>query len=380
MPRDYIRQRRIRRTLTNAVGVGALGAALAWAITRQPETPAFFIRGANQNTVPSPSGSGSKVIGDSSGKYFLADGPYSLDEIADATVHDAARHAEIHVRLLFPKTAGRFPVIVFSPDNRDSRECCEALVRDWASHGYAIIQFTRAEVLRTEKRANSVQTVRFNRAIRDRAGGPQPGTRALDVTSVIDSLADLQTRFPGLRGKFDSAHIGVAGNAAGAVAAEAIAGALLELPGQSRSNLADPRVRAVVCISPQGPGQSGLTEQSFDQLILPYLGVTGDRDTAPAKFAAAAWHKAPFQRSQPGEKYELFVHGDEETSIVSERPMALGDSSENAKPTGSMASHIHAATVAFWDAYLKHDIAAKRYLQSDGLQKTSHGALTLERR
>jgi hypothetical protein len=60
--------------------------------------------------------------------------------------------------------------------------------------------------------------------------------------------------------------------------------------------------------------------------------------------------------------------------------MALGDSSENAKPTGSMASHIHAATVAFWDAYLKHDIAAKRYLQSDGLQKTSHGALTLERR
>jgi dienelactone hydrolase len=361
----------------NAVGVGVLGAALAWVITRQPDAPAFFIRAARQNTVPSRSGKGSEKVGDSSGKYSLADGLYALDEIADAAVHDTARQADIHVRLLFPKTSRKFPVIIFSPGDRDSQECCEAMIRDWASHGYAIVQLT---VLHTEKQANSVQTVQFKRAIRQRLSGAQSGTRALDVTSVIDSLAALQTRFPGIRGKLDAAHIGVAGNAAGAVAAEAIAGALLELPGQSRSNLADPRVRAVVCISPQGSGQSGLTEQSFDQLISPYLGVTGDRDAAPAKFAAAAWHKAPFQRSQPGEKYELFVHGGDETSIVSERPMELGDSSENAKPTGWTATHIHAATVAFWDAYLKHDIAAKRYLQSDALQKTSRGAVTLERR
>jgi len=353
-----------------------LGAALAWVITRQPATPAFFIRAASQHTVPSPSGKDSEMTG----KYSLADGPFALDEIADAAVHDAAREADIHVRLLFPKTAGKFPVIIFSPDDRDSQECCEAMIRDWASHGYAIVQLTRVAVLHTEKQANSVQSVRFKGAIRNRSSGAQSGTRALDVTSVIDSLSALQTRFPGIRGKLDAAHIGVAGHAVGAVAAEAIAGALLELPGQSRSNLADPRVRAVVCISPQGPGQSGLTEQSFDQLILPYFGVTGERDAAPTKFAAAAWHKAPFQQSQPGEKYELFVQGGDETSILSERPMASGDSIQNAEPTGSTATRIHAATLAFWDAYLKHDIAAKRYLQSDALQKTSHGAFTLERR
>jgi hypothetical protein len=380
MPRDYMRRRRIRRTVTNAVGVGVLGAALAWAITRQPDAPAFFIRAAGQNTVPSASGKGSEITGHSSGKYPLADGIYAVDEVADAAVHDTARQADIHVRLLFPKTAGRLPVIIFSPDGRDSRECCEVLIRHWASHGYAIIQLTQVAVLHTEKQVNSVQTVQLKHALHHRVSGAQSGTRTLDVTSVIDSLATLQTRFPGIRGKLDTAHIGVAGDGAGAVAAEAIAGALLELPGQSRSNLADPRVRAVVCISPQGPGQSGLMDQSFDQLILPYLGVTGDRDAAPAKFAAAAWHKAPFQRSQPGEKYELFVRGGDETSIVSERAMALGDSNENTEPTGSTARHIHSATVAFWDAYLKHDIAAKRYLQSDAVQKTSRGALTLERR
>jgi len=379
MPRDYMDRRRIRRTVTNAVGVGALGAALAWAITRQPDAPAFFIR-AGQKTVPSASGKGSEINDHRSGKNPLADGIYAVGEIADVPVHDTARQADIHVRLLFPKTSRKFPVIIFSPDDGDSRECCETLIRDWASHGYAIIQLTRVAVLHAEKQAKSIQTAGFKRDIRHRVSGAQSGIRALDVTSVIDSLAALQTRFPAIRGKLDAAHIGVAGDAAGAVAAEAIAGVLLELPGQSRSNVADPRVRAVICVSPQGPGQSGLTEQSFDQLILPYLGVTGDHDAAPAKFAAAAWHKAPFQRSQPGEKYELFVHGGDESSIVSERPVALGDSSEKVEPTGSTARHIHAATVAFWDAYLKHDIAAKRYLQSDAVQKTSHGALTFERR
>jgi hypothetical protein len=380
MPRDYMRRRRIRRTVTNAVGVGVLGAALAWAITRQPDAPAFFVRSASQNTAPSSPDKNSKATGNTSGKYPLADGLYAVDEIAEAAVHDTARQADVHVRLLFPRTTGRFPVIIFSPDDRDSRECCEALVRDWASHGYAIIQLTQVAVLHTEKQVNSVQAVQLKHALHHRVSGAQSGTRALDVTSIIDSLAALQTRFPAIRGKLDTAHIGVAGDGTGAVAAEAIAGARLELPGQSRSNLADPRVRAVVCISPQGPGQSGLTEQSFDQLILPYLGVTGDRDVAPAKFAATAWHKAPFQGSQPGEKYELFVHGGDETSIVSDRPVAQGDSGENVEATGSTARHIHAATVAFWDAYLKHDIAAKRYLQSDAVQRTSHGALTLERR
>jgi hypothetical protein len=42
--------------------------------------------------------------------------------------------------------------------------------------------------------------------------------------------------------------------------------------------------------------------------------------------------------------------------------------------------HIHGATLAFWDAYLKHDLAAKRYLRSDALQVTSAGAIALERR
>jgi hypothetical protein len=57
-----------------------------------------------------------------------------------------------------------------------------------------------------------------------------------------------------------------------------------------------------------------------------------------------------------------------------------GNYSHNAKPSDSIAGHIHAATLAFWDGYLKHDVAAKRYLESNALEKANPGALTLERR
>jgi predicted dienelactone hydrolase len=379
MSRDYFQQRRARRRMTNVFLVGTLSLAFGWVLTRQPETPAFPIRASNQNT--SASGESSQKTSGGSGSSQIPAGPYALQEIPDAAVHDDARGSDIHVRLLFPKTTGRFKVIVYSPDDHDSQECCDSLIRDWASHGYAIVQLTRVAVLQhTDKHAGtSLQSVRLKRTIRARGSVTQSET-PLHVSSVIDSLAALQTRFPAIRGKLDAANIGVAGHGTGAVAAEGIAGAVLELPGRPHSNLADPRVRAVLCISPQGPGQSGLTEHSFDQLALPYLGITGGHDLAPRKFAAPAWHKAPFEGSQPGDKYELFVQGDNESSLVSEGSSNPADSTQNVLRSGATATQIHAATLAFWDAYLKHDVAAKRYLQSDALVKTSRGTLTLERR
>jgi hypothetical protein len=350
--------------MTNALMVGVFSVVIGWALTRQPATPSFPIRESSVNAPPAD---------------FGANFDAPQQEISDAAVHDPARNRDIHVRLRFPKAGGNFPVVIFSPDNRESQDCCEQLIRDWTSHGYVVVQITRVTALRPQQSV-VVESVRLNRAIHNTANVAPSVAGPLDVTSVIDSLAALQTRFPAIRGKLDTVHIGVAGNGAGAVAAEAIAGALLEMPGRPLANLADPRVRAVLCISPQGPGQSGFTEHSFDQLVLPYLGITSIRDAAPSRFAAAAWHKAPFERSQPGDKYELFVRGDRDSSMISEGYEVPNDSSQNGKSSDSTAGHIHAATLAFWEAYLKHDVAAKRYLGSDGLEKASRGALKLERR
>ena len=344
--------------------VGVTSAVVAWTLTRQPPTPSFPIRESSANAPSADFGTNSDA---------------GEQEIANAALPDAARGTDIHVRLRFPRAAGKFPVIIFSPDNRESQECCEQLIRDWASRGYVLVQLTRVTALRAQTRF-VVESVYLRHAIRSSNNVAPSAAGPLDITSVIDSLAALQTRFPAIRGKLDTAHIGVAGHGAGAIAAEAIAGALLELPGRPQANLADPRVRAVLCISPQGPGQSGFSERSFDQLVLPYLGITSVSDAVPSRFAAAEWHKTPFAFSQPGDKYELFVRGDGDGSMISDGYAVFHGPSSNGKPYDATAGHIRAATLAFWEAYLKHDVAAKRYLESDALEKASRGALTLERR
>ena len=51
-----------------------------------------------------------------------------------------------------------------------------------------------------------------------------------------------------------------------------------------------------------------------------------------------------------------------------------------ASPDAGAARDLKAVTVAFWDATLRGDAAAKAFLASDGLAKETSGRATLERR
>src|SRR5882757_7172097 len=148
MPRDYFQRRRYKRRITSAAMVGVLSVLVGWAINRQPATPTFSVRESN---LSAPSGD------------FGAGSGAPPQEIADVALHDMARGADIHVRLLFPKAGGKFPVIVFYPDGRKSQECCEGLIRDWTSHGYVVVEIMRVAALHSESHA-AVESVRLKRA------------------------------------------------------------------------------------------------------------------------------------------------------------------------------------------------------------------------
>jgi predicted dienelactone hydrolase len=161
----------------------------------------------------------------------------------------------------------------------------------------------------------------------------------------------------------------------GSYTTEAIAGALVDLPSHPGRNFADPRVKAVLCLSPQGPGQFGLKEHSFDQISLPYMGMTGSLDSL-GPIASPLWHKIPFERSQPGDKYHVFIAGANHMSFITPRTMLPGRTEQG----GAIFDYTNSASLAFWDAYLKSDARAKSYLQSDALEKYSHSAVKLSRR
>ena len=374
LPRDYIRRRRAVQRITNVVLIAAFSLIAAYFITRTtggsgfPATnvaanPAVPPPAAAETPVDAPVGTQIPPTLETNG-YKLEAGPCTVREVEDLVLHDVSRSKDLHVRVFYPNEVGKYPVIVFSHGAGGSQSCCDGLTRHWATHGYVTIQPTHDDSA-VQRRNQGEENIRLMQAVRDALKKPALWeSRPRDISYVLDALPSLENRVPGLAGKMDAERVGVGGHSMGSYTAEAIAGALVDLPGHAGRNFADSRVKAVLCLSPQGPGQFGLNERSFDQIALPYMGMTGSLDSQ-GPVASPKWHKIPFERSQPGDKYHLFMEGANHMSFIT--PGTLLPS--HAKQGGDIFDYTNSAALAFWDAYLKGDARARAYLQSSALEE-----------
>jgi predicted dienelactone hydrolase len=385
LPRDYVRRRRAVRRLTNIALIALVSVATAYFITSPTGGRGFAPPKSALQSIPSsaPARNSSasstaaspSPASDAADGYHLAAGPHAVSEVSDLVLHDAKRSKDLHVRIFYPNDAGPYPVIVFSHGAGGSQDCCEALTRHWATYGYVTIQPTHDDSA-LQRRNSGEENIRFMQAVRDALNKPALWeSRPQDISFVLDSLSVLEHRVPGLVGNIDKDRIGVGGHSMGSYTVEAIAGAIVDLPGHLGSNFADPRVKAVLALSPQGPGQFGLNDHSFDRISLPYLGMTGSLDSLGPK-ASPAWHKIPFERSQPGDKYHLFIEGANHSSFITARTPSPTLPAQGEAILG----YTNSAALAFWDACLKNEAHARQYLQSDTLEKSSHAAAKLSRR
>jgi predicted dienelactone hydrolase len=385
LPHDYIRRRRAVRRITNTCLIAVLSLATAYFITRQTGGTGFpppkLALQSDSSSLPAldPTAPAAPItpasVSNDPGGYELEAGPYTVSEVADLVLHDSKRKKDLHVRIFYPNGSGKYPVIVFSHGAGGSQDCCDALTRHWATYGYVTIQPTHDDSA-VQRRNTGEENIRFPQAVRDALKKPALWeSRPRDISFVLDALPSLANRVPGLAGKMDSARIGVGGHSMGSYTTEAIAGALIDLPGHPGANFADPRVKAILCLSPQGPGQFGLNDHSFDKISLPYIGMTGSLDSL-GPIASPAWHKTAFERSQPGDKYHVFIEGANHMSFITARTLVPSRAAQEEAILG----YTNSASLAFWDAYLKGDASAKAYLQSDALEKSSHGAVQVSRR
>jgi predicted dienelactone hydrolase len=385
-PGDRLWGRRGRRLVTNIIIIAVLSFAVAFVITRQSGGTAFSLPTSARNTVSAltpSSGTESRpatlpkttAINEATDSYKLETGPLAVAEVSGIVLHDAKRNKDLRVRIFYPVTAGKYPVIVFSHGAGGSESCCESLTRHWATYGYVTLQPVHDDSV-AQRRSSGEETLRFPQAVREALKNPALWeSRPQDISFLLDSLPELQKRIAGLNDKIDPHRIGVAGHSMGSYTAEAVAGALVDLPGHPAASFSDPRAKAVLCLSPQGPGQFGLTAHSFDKISLPFMGITGSLDNL-GPVATAAWHKIPFERSQPGDKYELFIGGANHMSFITADTISAARSSQAAAILG----YTNSSSLAFWDAFLKDDPAAKQFLQSDAVERSSHGAAKLSHR
>jgi predicted dienelactone hydrolase len=278
------------------------------------------------------------------------------------------RDKDLPFNVLYPEGKGPFPVIIFSHGAGASKDNYVSLTSAWVRHGYVVIQPSHADSIAL--RRSQGKPAGWGEALHEALADSEAWqNRPQDISFLIDSLAEIEQMVPDLKGKMDRKTVGVGGHSFGAYTSEAIAGALVQLKKDSPPvSFADKRVAAVIALSPEGPGQIGFVDDSWGDEHLPIMTMTGSRDYAGFT-KGPGWRKTPFDRSPAGDKYHLLIAGANHFSFVGPR------GGEDA-----IFAYVQASSLAFWDAYLKHDANALAYLKSDDLSRSSDGLVTLYRK
>ena len=117
-------------------------------------------------------------------------------------------------------------------------------------------------------------------------------------------------------------------------------------------------------MSPSGPRRGGDPAQAFGGVNIPWMLLTGTKDTAPIGEADVASRLSVFPALPVGGKYELVLFNAEHSAFTDR---ALPGDSQPRNPNHHRS--ILAVTTAFWDAYLRDDQGARKWLDGDGPRK-----------
>ncbi len=279
-----------------------------------------------------------------------------VPKFIDLTVRDAGRNRDIPVRIYIPSASEPAPVILFSHGLGGSREGNSFMGKHWSARGYVVVflQHPGSDVsvwkdLPPERRMEAM-----NRA----ANAKNLILRIGDVKAVLDTL-EKWNREPDFQlfGRLDLERIGMSGHSFGAVTTQAVSGQRFGLFGRGT---ADPRIKAAVIFSPSIP-RAADPKQAFGDVKIPWMLMTGTRDVAPIGGTDVASRLAVFPALPPGSKYELVLYEAEHFAFTD---VMLPGREGRRNPNHHRA--ILALSTAFWDAYLRGDIAAREWLDGEG--------------
>ncbi len=284
--------------------------------------------------------------------------PKATPEHQDFTVKDEKRTREIPIRVYLPQDKAPAAVVVFSPGLGGTREGYAYLGNHWALRGYAVVALQHPG---SDDRVWKDKPADERMAAMEQAASLQNFLlRARDVPVVLDQL-ERWNKDPShaLSGRLDLQRLGMSGHSFGAVTTQAVSGERFVLRGRG---FTDPRIKAAVVMSPSGPRRGG-PQKAFGDVEIPWMLLTGTKDVAPIGNISLESRLSVFPALPPGGKYELVLDNAEHS--------AFGDRElpgEKLKHNPHHHRAILAVTTAFWDAYLRHDDEAKKWLDGDAVR------------
>ena len=276
----------------------------------------------------------------------------------DLAFTDGDRQRELPLRVFLPTSSAPAPapVVIFSHGLGGARTGSAFLGDHWAARGYVavFIQHPGSDAAVWQDAAPA----RRLRALKQAANARNFVARVQDIAALIDQL-ERWNQSPGhpLAGRLDLARIGMSGHSFGALTTQAVSG---ERFLGDRYPTTDARIKAAIAFSPSAP-RRGDAGEAFGSVAIPWLLMTGTRDTAPIGHADVASRLAVFPALPPGGKYELVLDGAEHSAFT-DRALPGDQAPRNPNHHRAML----AISTAFWDAWLKDDAAARAWLDGSG--------------
>jgi predicted dienelactone hydrolase len=272
----------------------------------------------------------------------------------ELVVRDATRSRDIPVRVYLPKDRRPAAVVLFSHGLGGNRAGSEYLGNHWALRGYAAVFLQHPGS--DDGVWKDVPPAQRMAAMQKAASLENLLLRVRDVSLVLDQLERWNnTGSHILAGRLDTNRIGMSGHSFGAVTAQAVSG---QAPTIGKG-FTDARIRAAVVMSPSGP-RRGDPKQAFGRVGIPWMLLTGTLDTAIIGDADLPSRLSVFPALPPGGKYELVLDKAEHSAFTDR---ALPGDREPRNPNHHRA--VLGVTTAFWDAYLRDDPEARKWLDGD---------------
>ncbi|MDX2015666.1 MAG: hypothetical protein SFW67_36065 [Myxococcaceae bacterium] len=291
-----------------AVALSACGAAPPAIPDDAGRPPLDTDAGAALDAGASADGGPATDAGTGDAGAFDPDGRLPV-EFFDNEVMDSRRSRAIAYRIYFsPEARGALPVAVFSHGGDGAQNAHTRLGHfgtEWASAGFLAIHL------------NHLPSAGFVQHLVDRPA---------DVTHLLDRLAAGTLPLPpALRATADLSRVAHGGHSYGAYTTHALAGGRF-LHG---SAFGDARIKAIIPISPQGPGNfgaydNGPSDNTWGDIALPALHLVGglEKDgpiNEPMRMTD--WRLQPFLRSpSTPDRFLAVIPGQDHNDMVAGSP------------------------------------------------------------
>jgi len=281
-------------------------------------------------------------------------------ETLDLTLQDKKRSREIPLRVYLPKQSDskkNAEVVLYSHGLGGSRGTAAFLGRRWAGRGYVAVFMQHPGSDDSVWKGEPL--LRRMVALKKAANQENTDLRVDDVPVVINQLKkwNRQTDHP-LQGRMNMKKIGMSGHSFGAVTTQHVGGQA----SFGKTPHLDKRITACIAMSPSAP-EFGSAKKAFGKIKLPWLSMTGTNDKSMLGGPGVENRLAVYAGLPRKDAYELVLFGAQHSAFTGTK-LRIEQMTRNPKHHQA----IMAISTAFWDAYLRDDAEAKKWLTSDAVR------------